>query len=76
MLNQYLPQKAVFTFEIQEEDIPSNFYALNGGATNAGGNVGSFTGYLEVEQVRLNIQGATENEKERIRSLLMGGVFI
>lgn len=76
MLNQYLPQKAVFTFEIQEEDIPSNFFALNGGATNAGGNVGSFTGYLEVEQVKLNIQGATENEKERIRSLLMGGVFI
>lgn len=76
MLNQYLPQRAVFTFEIQEEDIPSNFYALNGGATNAGGNVGSFTGYLEVEQVRLNIQGATESEKERIRSLLMGGVFI
>ena len=76
MLNQYLPQKAVFTFEIQEDDIPDNFYQLNGGATNAGGNVGSFFGYLEVEQVKLNIQGATENEKERIRSLLMGGVFI
>lgn len=76
MLNQYLPQKAVFTFEVQQEDIPSNFYQLNGGATNAGGNVGSFTGYLECDQVKLNIQGATESEKERIRSLLMGGVFI
>ena len=76
MLNQYLPQKAVFTFEIQEEDIPSNFYQLNGGATNAGGTVGSFSGYLECDQIKLNIQGATESEKERIRSLLMGGVFI
>lgn len=76
MLNQYLPQKAVFTFEIQQEDIPSNFYQLNGGPSNAGGSVGSFAGYLECDQVKLNIQGATENEKERIRSLLMGGVFI
>lgn len=76
MLNQYLPQKAVFTFEVQQEDIPANFYQLNGGATNAGGNIGSFTGYLECDQVKLNIQGATESEKERIRSLLMGGVFI
>lgn len=76
MLNQYLPQKAVFTFEVQQEDIPSNFYQLNGGATNRGGSIGSFSGYLECDQVKLNIQGATESEKERIRSLLMGGVFI
>lgn len=76
MLNQYLPQKAVFTFEIQEDDIPSNFYQLNGGATNKGGTVGSFSGYLEAEQVKLNIVGATESEKDKIRALLMGGVFI
>ena len=76
MLNQYLNQKVTFTFETLELDIPSNFYALHGGATNAGGRVGSFTGYLECDQVKLNIQGATESEKEQIRALLMGGVFI
>ncbi|MBO7734809.1 MAG: hypothetical protein J6S67_19775 [Methanobrevibacter sp.] len=76
MLNQYLNQKVTFTFETLELDIPSNFYALNGGATNAGGRIGSFTGYLECDQVKLNIQGATESEKEQIRALLMGGVFI
>lgn len=76
MLNQYLPQKAVFTIEIQEEDIPSNFYQLQGGASNAGGMVGSFSGYLEVDQIKLNMPGATENEKAKARALLMGGVFI
>jgi hypothetical protein len=76
MLNQYLPQKAVFTIEIQEEDIPSNFYQLQGGASNAGGTVGSFSGYLEVDQIKLNMPGATENEKAKARALLMGGVFI
>lgn len=76
MLNQYLPQKAVFTIEIQEEDIPSNFYQLQGGASNAGGSVGSFSGYLEVDQIKLNMPGATENEKAKARALLMGGVFI
>ena len=76
MLNQYLPQKAVFTIEIQEEDIPGNFYQLQGGASNAGGTVGSFSGYLEVDQIKLNMPGATENEKAKARALLMGGVFI
>ncbi len=76
MLNQYLNQTPCFTLEILEIDIPSNYYDLVGGPSNASGNVGSFSGYLECDQVKLNVVGATENEKNKIRTLLMGGVFI
>ena len=76
MLNQYLNQSVCFTLEVLEIDIPSDYYDLNGGPSNASGSVGSFSGYLECDQVKLNVKGATENEKNKIRTLLMGGVFI
>lgn len=76
MLNQYLNQTPCFTLEILEIDIPSNYYQMVGGPSNAGGSIGSFSGYLECDQIRLNVTGATETEKEKIRSLLMGGVYL
>lgn len=76
MLNQYLPQKAVFCFEIQEENNPDNFGAMQGYPSNAGGVVGNFAGYFEAEQIKLSMPGATQGEKEKARALLMGGVFI
>lgn len=76
MLNQYLNQTPCFTLEILEIDVPSNYYEMVGGPSNAGGTVGSFSGYLECDQVKLNMTGATESEKEKIRSLLMGGVYL
>ena len=76
MLNQYLNQTPCFTLEVLEMDVPSNYYEMVGGPSNAGGTVGSFSGYLECDQVKLNMTGATESEKEKIRALLMGGVYL
>lgn len=76
MLNQYVNQKPTFIFVYPETDVPSNFNQLLGGPSNAGGTVGSFTGYFEADQIKLNMQGATQSEKEKARALLMGGVFI
>lgn len=76
MLNQYLNQKPRFIFEYKELDIPSNFYEMNGGPSNYSGTVGGFSGYFEAEQVKLNMPGATQSEKEKARALLMGGVYI
>lgn len=76
MLNQYLNQTPCFTLEVLEIDVPSNYYNMVGGPSNAGGNIGSFSGYLECDQVRLSVEGATETEKEKIRALLMGGVYL
>ena len=76
MLNQYLNQKPRFIFEYRELDIPDNFYEMNGGPSNYSGTVGGFSGYFEAEQVKLNMPGATQSEKEKARALIMGGVFI
>lgn len=76
MLNMYMPQMVTFTFERNIPDIPSNFYQMHGYPSNAGGNIGSFSGYLECDQVKLSMPGATESEKDKARALLMSGVFI
>ena len=76
MINQYANQKPTFIFIYPDTDMPSNFNKMYGTPSNAGGAISSFTGYLEADTVKLNVSGATESEKEKIRSLLMGGVYI
>ena len=76
MLNQYANQKPTFIFIYPDTDNPSNFNKMYGTPSNAGGLVSSFTGYFEADTIKLNISGATESEKEKIRSLLMGGIYI
>ena len=76
MLNQYLNQKVTITFETMELDNPAAFNALKGQPSNRSGNVGSFSGYFEAEQVKLNMPGATEAEKDKARNLLLNGIYI
>ena len=76
MLNQYANQKPTFIFIYPDTDNPSNFNKMYGTPSNAGGLISSFTGYFEADTIKLNITGATESEKEKIRSLLMGGIYI
>lgn len=75
MINQHLNQKPKFIFEYPIPEVPSGFYEMHGYPSNAIGFVGQFRGYLECDQVKLNIPGATENEKEKIRNLLLSGIF-
>lgn len=76
MLNQFLNQIPKFIFQYFEPDIPSNYYEMKGGPSNYAGTVGGFSGYLECEQCKLNMPGATESEKEKARNLLMHGIYI
>lgn len=76
MLNMYMPQRICFTFERNLPDIPANFYQMNGYPSNAGGNIGSFSGYLKCDTVKLNMPGATDTEMEKARGLLLSGVFL
>ena len=76
MLNQYGNQKPTFIFIYPDTDNPTNFNKMYGTPSNAGGPISSFTGYFEADTVKLNVTGATESEKEKIRSLLMGGIYI
>lgn len=76
MLNMYMPQTVCFTFERNIPDIPDNFYQLNGYPSNKGGRIGSFSGYLKCDTVKLSMPGATDTEFEKARGLLLSGVFI
>ena len=76
MLNMFLPQECCFMFEVQEA-IPTEYEReLVGLPSNASGTVGSFTGYLECEQVNLVCSGATAKEQSEILRYLYGGIYI
>lgn len=76
MLNQYLNQTPRFIFYYSKPDIPSDFYQKNGYPSNASGPVSMFSGYLEVDTVKISVPGATDSEKDKIRQLLLGGVYL
>lgn len=76
MLNEFLPQYVYFIFEIQETIETDNLEMLQGYPSNESGNVGKFSGYLEVESVNLICGTATDNEKRQITQALYNGIII
>ena len=76
LLNHYLPNYVYVIFEIVETDETSNLLTVEGRRTNASGNIGAFSGFLQVESVKLNCAGATESEKTKIKDLLSSGIYI
>lgn len=76
LLNHFLPNYVYVIFEIIETDETPNLLTVEGRRTNASGNIGAFSGFLQVESVKLNCSGATENEKSKIKDLLSTGIYI
>ena len=76
MLNEFLPQYPYFIFEIQKTIDTDNLEMLQGYPSNESGNVGKFSGYLEVESVNLICGTATDNEKRQITQALYNGIII
>lgn len=76
MLNCYLPQTVDFFFEIQESCEPDNYNAMFGAPSLVGGQIFNFTGYLKCQSVKLECGIATEREREKLKSLLLNGIYI
>jgi hypothetical protein len=77
MINQYLPNYVYVIFEIIEEDETRLLSELMGKPSNASGTLGSFSGYLEIDEVELKTSaGMTETEKNNFISLLHSGIII
>ncbi len=76
MINQYLPNYVYVIFSIIETEETSNLMTLEGRRTNASGTVGSFSGFLQVESVKLNCSGATDAEKAKVEQMLAQGIYI
>ena len=74
--NQYLPQYVYLVFEYIETEETPNLLQLEGRPSNKSGALDSFSGYLEVDSVKLSCSYATENEKKEIEQLLNTGVYI
>lgn len=76
MLNMFLPQECMFMFEFQQGDATPNELSLVGYPSNASDSLVNFSGYLEVDSVKLSCSGATDNEKAEIIRQLQSGVYI
>lgn len=76
MINQYLPQYAMFIFEYTEIDESDYLNELYGRPTNKSGTIGSFSGYLQADDVMLICPIATDNERQEIIDLVRAGIYI
>lgn len=76
MINNFLPQYPTFMFEILEIDESEYLNELYGRPSNASGTIGSFSGYLEAEDVMLICPIATDNERQEIIELVKSGIYI
>lgn len=76
MINNFLPQYPTFMFEIMEIDESPYLNELYGRPSNASGTIGSFSGYLEAEDVMLICPIATDNERQEIIDLVKSGIYI
>lgn len=76
MLNMFLPQECMFMFEVQQGTPTQYELELVGYPSNASDLLVNFSGYLEVDSVKLSCSGATDNEKAEIIRQLQSGVYI
>ena len=76
MLNMCLPQECMFMFEVQQGTATPYELELVGYPSNASDLLVNFSGYLEIDSVKLDCSGATDNEKTEIIRQLQSGVYI
>lgn len=73
LLGNYTPYVII---ERPAQSFPSGNNALLGRPSNIGGKVNSFSGYTEIEYIKLEGIQATDAELEEIKQLLADGVYI
>lgn len=69
-------QKAYIIIERPIQTTPDNFGALSGYGSMVGRNLGSFNGFTQAVDARVNISRATEAEKQEILTMLKNGVVV
>ena len=76
MINQFLPQKVTLIWEMMEDCAPSNYGQMFGYPSMMSGKLSSFSGFLKCQAVKLECGIATERERERLKSMLLSGIYI
>ena len=86
MINCFLPQTIDLIFEYQEDiyynedtrrsSIATDYYPYFGQPSMKSGQINTFTGYLKCQAVKLECGIATERERERLKQMLLSGIYI
>ena len=84
MINCFLPQTIDLIFEYQEDiyynegrsTIATDYYPYFGQPSMKSGAINTFTGYLKCQSVKLECGIATERERERLKQMLLSGIYI
>lgn len=76
MINQFLPQKVTLIWEMMEDCAPSNYGQMFGYPSMKAGTLANFSGYLKCQSVKIECPTATERERERLKQMLLSGVYI
>ena len=76
MINQFLPQKVTLIWEMMEDCAPANYGQMFGYPSMKEGKLVNFSGFLKCQSVKIECPYATEREKERLKQMLLSGIYI
>lgn len=74
--SSYMPQYVIFRYDVHDLIVPQNLTELYGKPSSAGGKIGSFSGFLKCDTIKLNTGRMTDAEINETLSLLRQGIFV
>lgn len=72
----YLPNKCILKFTRPRKSEPSGYGRVNGYPANYTAKLGDVKGYTEVDNPVINGIECTEIERQKIKTLLQGGIYL
>lgn len=74
--SSYMPQYVIFRYDVHDLIVPDNLTQMFGRPSSSGGKIGSFSGFLKCDTIKLNTGRMTDAEINETLSLLRQGIFI
>ena len=75
-LGNYLPGYVIFRFDINEMLEPDLLTSLAGRPSNSSGIIRNFSGFISGKVVKMDTSGMTDAEANRIKQLIMNGIYV
>lgn len=75
-LGNYLPGYVIFRFDINEMLEPDLLTSLAGRPSNSSGVIRNFSGFISGKVVKMDTTGMTDSEANRIKQLIMNGIYV
>lgn len=75
-LGNYLPGYVIFRFDINEMLEPDLLTSLAGRPSNSSGTIRNFSGFISGKVVKMDTSGMTDSEANRIKQMIMNGIYV